>query len=175
MRARTLILFLVALILAGGTAMLVRTWLAHQRAVEAEAAPLARPVAPQKSVLVARGTIGRGQILKPSDFAWQPWPDGGFDRGYIVAGTKPIEAFAGWVARDPFVPGEPITEAKMVAPGSRGFLSAVLRPGMRAVSVPVTVTSGISGFVFPGDQVDILITHSLPAGGQWRRLSTQSC
>jgi pilus assembly protein CpaB len=165
MRARTLILFLVALILAGGTAMLVRTWLAHQRAVEAEAAPLARPVAPQKSVLVARGTIGRGQILKPSDFAWQPWPDGGFDRGYIVAGTKPIEAFAGWVARDPFVPGEPITEAKMVAPGSRGFLSAVLRPGMRAVSVPVTVTSGISGFVFPGDQVDILITHSLPAGG----------
>jgi len=34
---------------------------------------------------------------------------------------------------------------------------------MRAVSVPVTVTSGISGFVFPGDQVDILITHPLPA------------
>jgi len=32
---------------------------------------------------------------------------------------------------------------------------------MRAVSVPVTATSGISGFVFPGDQVDILITHRL--------------
>jgi pilus assembly protein CpaB len=32
---------------------------------------------------------------------------------------------------------------------------------MRAVSVPVTATSGISGFVFPGDQVDILITHQL--------------
>ncbi len=36
---------------------------------------------------------------------------------------------------------------------------------MRAVSVPVTVTSGISGFVFPGDQVDILITHPLSASG----------
>jgi pilus assembly protein CpaB len=34
---------------------------------------------------------------------------------------------------------------------------------MRAVSVPVTATSGISGLVFPGDQVDILITHPLPA------------
>jgi pilus assembly protein CpaB len=69
------------------------------------------------------------------------------------------------VAHDPFGPGEPITESKIVAPGSRGFLAAVLRPGMRAVSVPVTVTSGISSFVFPGDQVDILITHPLPASG----------
>jgi pilus assembly protein CpaB len=69
------------------------------------------------------------------------------------------------VARQPFGPGEPITENKIVAPGSRGFLAAVLRPGMRAVSVPVTATSGISGFVFPGDQVDILITHPLAASG----------
>ncbi len=164
MRARTLILFLVALVLAGGTAVLMRSWLA-QRTADAEAAPLARPVAPQKSVLVARGAIARGQILKPGDFAWQAWPEGGIDKAYIQAGTKPIEAFAGWVARDPFRPGEPISEAKIVAPGSRGFLAAVLGPGMRAISVPVTATSGISGFVFPGDQVDILITQTLPTSG----------
>jgi pilus assembly protein CpaB len=36
---------------------------------------------------------------------------------------------------------------------------------MRAISVPVTATSGISGFVFPGDQVDILITQTLPTSG----------
>src|SRR6516162_9908115 len=100
MRTRTVILFLVAILLAGGTAMLARSWLAQQRTVEAEAAPMPPPPA-QKSVLVARS----------------------------------------------------------------GFLAAVLRPGMRAVSVPVTATSGISGFVFPGDQVDILITHPLSASG----------
>jgi pilus assembly protein CpaB len=164
MRARTLILFLVALVLAGGTAVLVRSWLA-QRTADAEAAPLARAAAPQKSVLVARGAITRGQILKPADFAGQAWPEGAIDRAYIQAGTKPVEAFAGWVARDPFRPGEPISEAKIVAPGSRGFLAAVLGPGMRAISVPVTATSGISGFVFPGDQVDILITQTLPTSG----------
>jgi Flp pilus assembly protein CpaB len=43
MRARTLILFLVAILLAGGTAMLVRSWLAQQRTVEAEAAPTPPP------------------------------------------------------------------------------------------------------------------------------------
>jgi pilus assembly protein CpaB len=158
MRARTLILFVIALSLAGGTAMLVRSFLA-QKTAEVEAAPLARAAAPQRSILVARGAIARGQILKPQDFSWQVWPEGGIDKNYIQAGTRTTDAFSGWVARDPFAPGEPITEAKIVAPGSRGFLAAALAPGMRAVSVPVTATSGISGFVFPGDQVDILITH----------------
>src|SRR5437870_872503 len=32
-----------------------------------------------------------------------------------------------------------------------------------AKSVPVTLTSGISGFIFPGDQVDLLITYQVPA------------
>jgi pilus assembly protein CpaB len=159
MRARTLILFVVALTLAGGTAMLVRSFLAQRPEVEAEA--LAKPAAPQRSVLVARGAISRGQILKPQDFSWQVWPEGGIDKSYILSGTRTPESLAGWVARDPFAAGEPINDAKMVSPGSRGFLAAVLGPGMRAVSVPVTATSGISGFVFPGDQVDILITHQL--------------
>src|SRR5260370_15554389 len=123
------------------------------------------PPPAQKSVLVARSAIPRGQILKPTDFAWQTWPDGGLDRAYIQKGAKTLEGLAGGVARRRFGPGEPISEGKIVAPGSRGFLAAVLRPGMRAVSVPVTATSGISGFVFPGDQVDILITHPLQASG----------
>jgi pilus assembly protein CpaB len=163
MRIRTLVLFLAAVVLAGGTGLLVRSYLA-QKTAEVEAAPLARPAPPQKSVLVARNAITRGQILKPQDFSWQVWPEGGVDRNYIQAGTRPAEAFTGWVARDPFAPGEPISDAKIVSPGSRGFLAAALAPGMRAVSVPVTATSGISGFVFPGDQVDILITHT-PATG----------
>jgi pilus assembly protein CpaB len=163
MRIRTLVLFLAAVVLAGGTGMLVRSYLA-QKTAEVEAAPLARPAPPQKSVLVARNAITRGQILKPQDFSWQVWPEGGVDRNYIQAGSRPAEAFTGWVARDPFAPGEPISDAKIVSPGSRGFLAAALAPGMRAVSVPVTATSGISGFVFPGDQVDILITHTPLSG-----------
>jgi pilus assembly protein CpaB len=161
MRARTLILFVVALTLAGGTAMLVRSFLA-QKSGEVEAEALARPAATQKFVLVARAAILRGQILKPQDLSWQVWPEGGIDKNYIVnGGIRTPETFTGWVARDPFTAGEPISDAKIVSPGSRGFLAAVLRPGMRAISVPVTATSGISGFVFPGDEVDILITHQL--------------
>ena len=165
MRLRTILLLFVAIVLAGGTAVLARSWLAAQRAAEiAEASPLALPT-PAKSVLVARNGIQRGQILKPDDLIWQIWPEGALDKNYVLLGTRTPESFAGAVARNPVGAGEPVTEAKIVAPGNRGFLSAVLRPGMRAISVPVTVTSGISGFIFPGDQVDLLITYLVPVTG----------
>src|SRR5437667_961726 len=163
MRLRTVLMLFVAIVLAGGTAVLARSWLAAQRAAEiAEASPLALPT-PAKSVLVARNGIQRGQILKPDDLIWQIWPEGALDKNYVLLGTRTPESFAGAVARNPVGAGEPVTEAKIVAPGNRGFLSAVLRPGMRAISVPVTVTSGISGFIFPGDQVDLLITYQVPS------------
>jgi pilus assembly protein CpaB len=161
MRGRTLILSILALMLAGGTALLVRLRL--EQPPVTVAAPPPPPAAPHKSVLVARVAIGRGQILKSADLGWQAWPQDAATQAYIVAGAGPAAAFAGWVAREPFVPGEPIIKAELVAPGDRGFLAAVMRPGMRAVSVPVSATSGIAGFVFPGDRVDVLTTYALPA------------
>ena len=164
MRARTLISLFFAIVLAGGTALLARAWLAAERSKElAEAAPMALAT-PAKSVLVARTEIRRGQILRPDEMVWQTWPEGGLDKTYVVmGGPRTPESFAGWVAKNPIVGGEPISEAKIIAPGNRGFLAAVLRPGMRAISVPVTITSGISGFIFPGDQVDLMLTYSVPA------------
>ena len=163
MRARTLISLFFAIVLAGGTALLARAWLAAERSKElSEAAPMALAT-PAKSVLVARTEIRRGQILRPDEMVWQTWPEGGLDKTYVVmGGPRTPESFAGWVAKNPIVGGEPISEAKIIAPGNRGFLAAVLRPGMRAISVPVTITSGISGFIFPGDQVDLLLTYSVP-------------
>jgi pilus assembly protein CpaB len=81
----------------------------------------------------------------------------------LLGGPRTPESFAGWVAKNPIAGGEPVTESKIIAPGNRGYLAAVLRPGMRAISIPVTITSGISGFIFPGDEVDILLTYAVPS------------
>ena len=164
MRLRTLVLFALALGLAVGTAVFARSWLTQRAAQVQAAAPIVH-APPPKAVLVARQAISRGQILKRSDLTWQRWPAGPIDPAYIVAGTRSRQSLAGWVARQPFAPGEPITTAQIVAPGDRGFLAAVLRPGMRAVSVPVTATSGISGFIFPGDHVDLLVTQTVTPPG----------
>jgi pilus assembly protein CpaB len=162
MRARSFVLLVVALVLAGGSAVIAHSWLARQAAQNA--ANGVKPRAHAQAVLVARGAIARGQLLKPGQLTWQSWPSGALDPAYIREGTQPLSHFAGWVARQPIAPGQPVTLAQIIKPGERGFLAAALRPGRRAVSVRVTATSGISGFVFPGDRVDLLITYPVPAG-----------
>jgi len=55
---------------------------------------------------------------------------------------------------------EPVTATKMSSRG--GGLSMLVRPNMRAASVEVNQVSGVSGFVLPGDRVDVLITVAPP-------------
>lgn len=178
MRGRTLVLLVLAVLLAAGTALLARSWLASERSREiAQVAATPAPAKPSRSVLVARTNIGRGQLLKPEELIWQPWPEGSIDKNYIVSGGPDTpQKFAGWVVINPISAGEPITQAKIIAPGNRGYLAAVLRPGMRAISVPVTLTSSISGLIFPGDNVDVLVTYLLPpppgvAGGRGNQVA----
>jgi pilus assembly protein CpaB len=174
MRLKSIILVVVALVLAGFTAFLVRNWLEAERAA-AQRAMANRPQAPQPAgvqVLVAKRDLPVGTFLRPEHLRWQTWPEASLSPAYAVEGKKKIEDFVGSVVRLPVANGEPITDGRVVSPGNSGFLAAVLRPGYRAVSVPVTMTSGISGFVFPGDHVDVLLTHNLPMpvdGGLERR------
>jgi pilus assembly protein CpaB len=65
------------------------------------------------------------------------------------------------VVRRRIAAGEPITDGLVVKPGDRGFLAAVLEPGMRAVSVPINAISSHSGLIFPGDRIDLILTQAL--------------
>jgi|SRR5690349_17972417 pilus assembly protein CpaB len=174
MRLKSILLVIVALVLAGFTAFMVRNWMDAERAA-AQRALANRPQAPQPAgvqVLVAKRDLPVGTFIRPEHLRWQPWPEASLSPAYAVEGKKKLEDFVGSVVRLPVSSGEPITDGRVVSPGNSGFLAAVLRPGYRAVSVPVTVTSGISGFVFPGDHVDVLLTHNLPMpvdGGLERR------
>jgi len=51
---------------------------------------------------------------------------------------------------------EPVTATKLSSRG--GGLSMLVRHGLRATSVEVDQVSGVSGFVLPGDRVDVLCT-----------------
>jgi len=159
MRFRSLVLILAALLMAGGTAYLTRGWIQAQRAAMLAAAPVAQKPKPAIQVLVAKDDLPVGRFVRPENLRWQAWPEGTLAPSYIVEGTRKLEDFVGAVVRLPLAAGEPISEGRLVTPGNSGFLAAVLGPGMRAVSVPVNVTSGISGFVFPGDRVDLILVH----------------
>ncbi|MCW5749864.1 MAG: Flp pilus assembly protein CpaB [Alphaproteobacteria bacterium] len=172
MRLRGVILLLLALMTAAGAALLTRGWLQSQRVSVAAPAPQA-PARVTTQVLVAKTDLSIGSFVRPEDLRWQAWPDATLAPGYVLQGTRPLEDFVGSVVRNSVTAGEPVTEAKVVTPGNSGFLAAVLSPGKRAISVPVNATSGISGFVFPGDHVDLILTHTLPKeiAGNDRRAS----
>jgi pilus assembly protein CpaB len=57
--------------------------------------------------------------------------------------------------------GEPVLNDKVTGPGQRASLSAVLTDGMKAVSIRVNDVIGVSGFVLPGDRVDIVLTRTI--------------
>ncbi len=57
---------------------------------------------------------------------------------------------------------EAVTATKLSSRG--GGLSMLVRPAMRAASIEVNQVSGVSGFVLPGDRVDVLVTVE-PRGG----------
>lgn len=164
MKPRVLLLAIGALVTAGAAAYLAQGWLDHQRAAMAARVAKPAPQAPALAVLVAAKALPAGTFVRPEDLRWQPWPQGGVDASYVVQGKRDPKSFAGAVVRRGIVAGEPVTDTRLVKPGDRGFLAAVLAPGLRAVSVPVNATSAISGLVFPGDRVDILLSHRFEVG-----------
>ena len=172
MTSRTILVAIVALSLAAGTAFFVQGWLNKQRDALYASLPKAKAEVQGPKVLVARKSLTAGVILSAEHLVWKAWPDDGVSKTYIVRGKGKItdKSLYGAVVRRVVSAGEPITEDRVVKPGERGFLAAVLTEGMRAVSVPVTATSGISGFVFPGDRIDLILAHNFQTGSGENRV-----
>lgn len=160
MSPRRIILIVVALVVSGLTIFLGKSWLEAERnaALEASRNQQQQPAQPTSMVLVAKGPLVAGQFVRPENLRWQAWPNDGLSPSYVVQGQRALEDFIGAVVRTGMGDGEPITETRLVRPGDRGFLAAVLTPGYRAVTVNVSPSSGIAGFVFPGDHVDMILT-----------------
>ena len=161
MNPRPIILLAVALSAAGLTAYFANSWMASQRAALEEQAPVAAAQAFETlDVLVAKADMATGSFLRPDNLEWRAWPKNGVVDDYLIRGEATEEELAGAVARSRLFAGEPITRSRVVHRGDQGFLAAVLDPSHRAVSIPVDAVSGIAGFIFPGDMVDVLLTFN---------------
>lgn len=159
MDRKKLLLLVGALVIAVVTAMMARSMFAGASAPEAEAAAV--PQGPK--VLVAQRVLPTGTIITADAIGFQQWPKELVKDAYFIEGESDVSKLLGTVVRFPVTAGEPVTQGSLVKPGDRGFLAAALGPGMRAVTVPVSAKTGVGGFVFPGDRVDLVLTQTVKA------------
>jgi Flp pilus assembly protein CpaB len=164
MDVKKVALLIGALVIAVVTAVMAKNMFTGAGAAEAAAAPSV-PMGPK--VLVARKALPVGTIIDAESLAYQAWPKELVQNAYYTEGSPDgdIAKLLGTVVRNPVTAGQPLTHGSLVGPNDRGFLAAALGPGMRAVTVPVSASSGVAGFVFPGDRVDIVLTQDVKGGG----------
>ncbi len=163
MDKKKLILLLGALIVAVGTAFAARSMFAGAASPQAEAAPV-EPQGPK--VLVAKRGLPIGTIITADAVSYQLWPQELVQDAYFIDGESNMEALLGTVVRHAVTAGEPVTQGSLVSPGDRGFLAAALGPGMRAVTIAVSAKTGVAGFVFPGDRIDLMLTQAITSEEQ---------
>jgi pilus assembly protein CpaB len=120
-----------------------------------------QPAMDMVDILVARSDIQLGSALRSEDLSWQTWPSAAAGPQFIRKNARPgaLDEFKGAIARAPFVAGEPIREQKLVKGDGSGFMSAILTPGMRAISTDISPETGVGGFILPNDRVDVLLTR----------------
>ncbi len=112
------------------------------------------------AVLVALDGIPSGTLLREGEIGWKEVASGELRPGYLQRGQISENEFFGAITRRGFAKGEPLLVSDLVKPSDRRFLSAVLRPGHRAVSISVDAPQSSSGLMLPGDYVDIILTQN---------------
>lgn len=153
------LVLLVGIGLAGGAVMMAKNYIeAYQTALAKERA--ARPATvPTVDVFVATTPLRYGEILKPEAVRQVKWPKDSLPEGIFMdaAVLFPAADRPRYILRA-MEPGEAIMAVKITEPGEEAGLTSRLEKGMRAFTIKVDVTSGVSGFLRPGDRVDIYWT-----------------
>ena len=165
MDRKKVILLVAALLIAAVTALMARSMFNGASATQSTAAAAPAPVPAGPKVLVATKALPVGTIITADSVRYQPWPKELIEAAYFKEGDggASIDSLVGTVVRNAVTAGQPLTQGSIVKPGDRGFLAAALGPGMRAVTVPVSALTGVAGFVFPGDRVDLVLTQNVEA------------
>lgn len=129
-------------------------------------APVAAAEAPRRlAVMTVVAALPPGHLIRPEDLARLEWPAGQPPASAIIDGTPAAQALPGSVTRRAFGAGEILAANSVIAAGERGFLAAIVSPGMRAVAVSVDAATAAGGLIWPGDHVDLILTQEITVEG----------
>ena len=161
MNTRSLILLASAIALAAGAALVGRALMRPPPPVTI-VKQVEAPRAPVRMVLSAAGPLAPGDFVAGRTLAWRELPAGEIRAEHYTADTdeerrKVERTVAGSTPRRALQDGQPLTRDGLVFSGDHGFVASVLKPDMRAVSIPASAVTSNSGLVSAGDRVDVIL------------------
>jgi pilus assembly protein CpaB len=116
--------------------------------------------APTVGYLVAAHPLPRGTLARDDDFTVRSVPSSDAVPAGALLDTADVKiGLRGALVRNFLDTGSPVTSKDILHPRERGFLASVLAPDSRAVSINVDAASGVSGLIWPGDYVDVVLTQ----------------
>ena len=160
------LVLLIGIGLAGGAVYLARDFIGQQQAQLAEAEAAKKAIVPVKNVYVVNKRMRYGQRLTIDDVKTVRWPEAAIPKGAFTS-EEALFPKGPEVQRSilrTLEPDEAVMDIKVTKPGEDAGVSSRLSPGMRAFAIRTDVTSGVSGFLRPGDRVDVYWTGSVQAG-----------
>jgi pilus assembly protein CpaB len=140
-------------------------WLENQaQAIESQRSD--GPAIEMSTVVVAAEQLRFGQTISEDKLKEVPWPkealpEGAFSNISELTGEKGERK-----AIKTIETGEPILAVKITGKNGHAGLAGVIADGMRAVTIPVDLATGVGGFVMPGDRVDIVLTKKDRENGE---------
>lgn len=163
MRASTVIMIAVAAVFGLIAVLVARTWLQSQADLRVRGTETrhAAPVA-ASTIVVAAQPLRFGTELTAKALQEVPWPGEALPQG-AFARIGDLLSSGKRVALTAIETHEPVLAAKITGPGQRATLSALVGPGMKAVTIRVNDVEGVGGFVLPGDRVDVILTRQSDA------------
>lgn len=134
--------------------------LAHERAAR-------EAMVPTVDVVVVNRALRYGEAITEEDLRIVRWPENAIPEGTFAAleavfpqGNEVQRKAIRAIEKD-----EALMVVKVTEPGQEAGVSSRLAKGMSAFAIRVDVASGVSGFLRPGDRVDIYWTGSVDGRG----------
>lgn len=154
------LVLLVGIVLAGGAVYLAKDRIAEYQTANAQAQAALSEVVPTIPVFVAENPLKYGQRLTREDVRTVNWPENAIPEGAFIdeAVLFPENSDELRVVLRAIEKDEAIMVMKVTEPGEDSGLTSRLERGMRAFTIKVDVSSGVSGFLRPGDRVDVYWT-----------------
>lgn len=157
MKAPSILLLVGTVLVAGSAALLVRVLLKPAPPVVVQQqAPIEAPV--RQAILVADRDLKPGEFIDTAAVRWQETDSDHSPLLYFLKSKDNVAVVLGATVRQPIGKDQALASNLLVRPGEPGFIAAVLRPGLRAISVPTSAVASNSGLVSTGDRVDVILS-----------------